>query len=109
LPYSAEVLDTQNDAIKNYVFNLVVADLRDTVYFSHTQQSCGIFFHCFQPTALEEYLGVIGRNMLNIDIKHIGRDAVDWINLAQDRRKWRAVVNYGNEPLDSKYVSKFFD
>jgi hypothetical protein len=46
-------LDNCNDTIKNYLFSLVVADLSVTVYFSHTQQSCGIFFHCFQRTALK--------------------------------------------------------
>jgi hypothetical protein len=58
---------------------------------------------------LEEYLGVIGRKMLNIDVKHIERDSVDWIHLALDRGKWQDVVNYGNEPSDSNNVSKFFD
>lgn len=67
------------------------------------------FFTRFQPTTLEEYLGVIGRKMLKMDIKHIGRHAVDWILLAQDRGQWRAVVNYGNDPSDSKNASKMFD
>jgi hypothetical protein len=47
--------------------------------------------------------------MLKIDIKHIRRDAVDWIHLVQDTGKWRAVVNDGNEPSDTKNASKFFD
>lgn len=67
-----------------------------------------IFFHCFQPTALEVYLGVIGRKMLKMDIKHIEWHAVDWILLAQDRGQWRAVVNYGKDPSDSKNASKTF-
>jgi hypothetical protein len=28
-----------------------------------------------------------------MDIREIGWDGVDWINLAQDRDPWRALVN----------------
>ena len=28
-----------------------------------------------------------------MDLIEIGKEDVDWINLAQDRDKWRAVVN----------------
>jgi len=28
-----------------------------------------------------------------MDFKEIGLEGVDWINLAQDRVQWRAVVN----------------
>jgi hypothetical protein len=28
-----------------------------------------------------------------MDLREIGCDGVDWIELAQDRDKWRAVVN----------------
>jgi hypothetical protein len=30
---------------------------------------------------------------IKIDIKEIGWDGVDWIDLAQDRDQWRALVN----------------
>jgi hypothetical protein len=30
---------------------------------------------------------------INIDLKEIGWDGMDWIDLAQDRDQWRAVVN----------------
>lgn len=30
---------------------------------------------------------------IKIDLKAIGRDDVDWINLAQDRDNWQAVLN----------------
>jgi hypothetical protein len=30
---------------------------------------------------------------IKIDLREIGRDGVDWIDLAQDRDQWRAVVN----------------
>jgi hypothetical protein len=28
-----------------------------------------------------------------MDLREIGRDGIDWIELAQDRDKWRALVN----------------
>jgi hypothetical protein len=30
---------------------------------------------------------------IKIDLREIGCDGMDWIDLAQDRNKWRAVVN----------------
>jgi hypothetical protein len=30
---------------------------------------------------------------IKMDLREIGRDVVDWIELAQDRDQWRAVVN----------------
>jgi hypothetical protein len=30
---------------------------------------------------------------IKIDVKGIGWDGMDWIDLAQDRDQWRAVVN----------------
>jgi len=35
---------------------------------------------------MEVYLGVIGRKMPKFDIKHIVRDAVDWIHLSGQRK-----------------------
>jgi hypothetical protein len=32
-------------------------------------------------------------NMLIIYLREIGRSVMDWIDLAQDRDQWRAVVN----------------
>jgi hypothetical protein len=32
-------------------------------------------------------------NNIKMDIREIGRDVVDWIDLAQDRDQWRALVN----------------
>jgi hypothetical protein len=32
-------------------------------------------------------------NNIKIDLRDIGWDGVDWIGLAQDRDKWRALVN----------------
>jgi hypothetical protein len=30
---------------------------------------------------------------INIDLRGIGWDGMDWIDLAQDRDQWRALVN----------------
>jgi hypothetical protein len=30
---------------------------------------------------------------IKIDLREIGSDGVDWIDLAQDRDQWRALVN----------------
>jgi hypothetical protein len=30
---------------------------------------------------------------IKIDLREIGWDVVDWIDLAQDRDQWRALVN----------------
>ena len=32
-------------------------------------------------------------NNIKIELKEMGLDGVDWINLAQDRDKWLAFVN----------------
>jgi hypothetical protein len=30
---------------------------------------------------------------INMDLREIGSDGVDWIDMAQDRDQWRALVN----------------
>jgi hypothetical protein len=30
---------------------------------------------------------------IKIDLREIGRDGMDWIDLAQDRDQWRALLN----------------
>jgi hypothetical protein len=32
-------------------------------------------------------------NNIKLDLKEIGRDCMDWIDRAQDRDQWRALVN----------------
>ena len=32
-------------------------------------------------------------NNIKIDLKKVGYGGIDWINLAQDRDRWRAIVN----------------
>jgi transcription termination factor 2 len=34
-----------------------------------------------------------GMDNINIDLREIEWDGMDWINLAQDRDRWRALVN----------------
>jgi hypothetical protein len=36
-----------------------------------------------------------------MDLLEIGVNVVGWIGLAQDRYRWRALVNLGNEILGS--------
>jgi hypothetical protein len=38
---------------------------------------------------------------IKMDLREIGRGGMDWINLAQDRDQWRALVNTVNEPSGS--------
>jgi hypothetical protein len=33
-----------------------------------------------------------------MNLKEIGWDGMDWIELAQDRDQWRAVCEHGDEP-----------
>jgi hypothetical protein len=35
---------------------------------------------------------------IKMDLREIGWDGVDWIDLAQDRDKWRASCEHGDEP-----------
>jgi hypothetical protein len=37
---------------------------------------------------------------IKMDLREIGWDGMDWIDLAQDRDQWRALVN-GNKPSGS--------
>jgi hypothetical protein len=32
-------------------------------------------------------------NNIEIDVREIGWDGMDWIDMAQDRDQWRALVN----------------
>jgi hypothetical protein len=37
--------------------------------------------------------GVDGENGIKMDLREIGCGGVEWTHLAQDRGRWRAVVN----------------
>jgi hypothetical protein len=36
---------------------------------------------------------VRGWTFIKMDVREIGLDGIDWIDLAQDRDQWRALVN----------------
>ena len=38
-------------------------------------------------------LGIDGRNIIRIDLEEIGINAENWVDSAQDRNYWRALVN----------------
>jgi hypothetical protein len=40
-----------------------------------------------------EEVGVYERIMFKLGLKEVGRGSMDWIDLAQDRGRWRANVN----------------
>jgi hypothetical protein len=37
-------------------------------------------------------------NHIKMNLREIGRDGIDWINVAQDRDQWRALNEHDNEP-----------
>jgi hypothetical protein len=43
-----------------------------------------------------------------MDVREIGWECVDWIDVAQDRGQWQVVVN-GNEPEVPKKGGEFLD
>jgi hypothetical protein len=42
-----------------------------------------------------------------MDLREIGWDGMDWIDLAQDRNQWRALVNTVMNPRVAQNVEKF--
>jgi len=39
------------------------------------------------------YLSVDGRTLKKLDVKEIGYEVAEWIELAQERIQWRVLVN----------------
>jgi hypothetical protein len=48
-------------------------------------------------------------NNIKLDLEYMGWGSIKWTDLAEDRDKWRALVNTGNEPSGSIKFSQFFD
>jgi hypothetical protein len=43
-----------------------------------------------------------------LDLREIGWDGMDWIELAQDRDQWRGSCEHGDEPSGSLKLLGFF-
>jgi len=46
---------------------------------------------------------------IRIDLQEVGCGYMDWIGLAQDRDRWRKLVECGNEPSGSVKYAEFLD
>jgi len=47
---------------------------------------------------------------IKMDLKRVGCGGMDWIELAQDRDRWRLVIcEFGNEPSGSIKCGEFLD
>jgi hypothetical protein len=44
---------------------------------------------------------------IKVDLREIGWDGVDWIDMAEDRYQWRALVNTVLNPRVPKNAGKF--
>jgi hypothetical protein len=45
---------------------------------------------------------------IKMDLREIGIDGANWIQLAQDRVQWRAFCEHGNEPSGSIKKAGYF-
>jgi hypothetical protein len=43
-----------------------------------------------------------------MDLREVGWDFMDWINVAQDRDQWQALVNTQNVPVQSGKIHTIF-
>ena len=46
---------------------------------------------------------------IEMDLQEVGYGGMDWIKLAQDRDRWRELVNVVNEPSGSIKCKEFLD
>jgi hypothetical protein len=46
---------------------------------------------------------------IKMEIQEVGWEGMDWIDMAQDRDRWRALCECGNEPSGSIKRGEFLD
>jgi len=46
---------------------------------------------------------------IKMDLRQVEYEGTNWIDLAQDRDRWRALVQCGNEPSGSVKCGEFLD
>ena len=44
---------------------------------------------------------------IKMDLQEVGESCGDWLELAQDRDRWRALCGYGEEPSGSENAGNF--
>jgi hypothetical protein len=52
---------------------------------------------------------VDGGNNITVDLNEIGWQVVDWINLAQERERWRFMLHWAFNPPDNAGGGGFLD